>query len=716
MSLSDTSIRGECFYLFGDHEESEHWIEAHRDLTPVVSKETKEIRFIQSVPATNAPTVKYSLNPAALTSIETAEKKLFEPIKDRVDDAVECPEFKSAILYWDHFTDENEINDILLKNSFSFPKISDLILSALISLKRGDVKGAIATFDLHQNKAELCENLGSERIEKAASSDANSGNILLVSQENIGLVNQMFVSGKFIDWLLYLDPSQKPIVDEDVDMPAVLNGVAGSGKTSIIVHRALRLAHQYPNERIAIVTLNRNLAHLISRLAAHKGQSPNLRSYCIYDLYKKILKIADVEPFLRDFATAANQGEDVTNAIHAAKNFCNQITVPVTPRERRYIFHNISEAWINFWDAHVNFDFREGEFKRSIERRLNKKGLNLSSYLKQETDLIRSTFSIQTRKDYLRYKRRGRLIKFNNRERVQILDLTVRYEVWLLLHHISDELFLTQAVIHAIERLSVDGNGLTHECKFRSLLVDEYQDLSTLDFKIMKALCYREENSLFLAGDPWQQVFVKDGKLYNAGLGRKGRRTFTLKKNYRNPKRVLESSSRLLDAYPELKEDDEIELLSPEHATAEGDYPEIINSDNPITEAWSIANQWFEHDPQSNVAILHPSQNQAIISEILEGNPYPDAINGLELSENFLNIDKPVVVSDFQSAKGFEFGCVILIDLNEGICPDPNQIEEWRDALKLYVAMTRCRNRLYLISDQKKPASRFLKIIKPEAN
>src|SRR5262249_41491125 len=66
---------------------------------------------------------------------------------------------------------------------------------------------------------------------------------------------------RFQEWILFLHPDQKRVVDEDFDRPALLTGVSGSGKTCALVHRAKRLAELY-GERVLVLTLNETLSDM----------------------------------------------------------------------------------------------------------------------------------------------------------------------------------------------------------------------------------------------------------------------------------------------------------------------------------------------------------------------------------------------------------------------------------------------------------------------
>jgi hypothetical protein len=60
-----------------------------------------------------------------------------------------------------------------------------------------------------------------------------------------------------------------------------------------------------------------------------------------------------------------------------------------------------------------------------------------------------------------------------------------------------------------------------------------------------------------------------------------------------------------------------------------------------------------------------------------------------------------VTVASINELKGFEFRVVIILGCQEGFLPDPGvpPQEVWRDALRLYVAMTRGRDHVYLIHE-----------------
>ena len=60
--------------------------------------------------------------------------------------------------------------------------------------------------------------------------------------------------------MVFLHPSQREIVDRDFVGPARVAGSAGTGKTVVALHRAVRLAKTSPNAPVLLATFSDPLA------------------------------------------------------------------------------------------------------------------------------------------------------------------------------------------------------------------------------------------------------------------------------------------------------------------------------------------------------------------------------------------------------------------------------------------------------------------------
>ena len=91
------------------------------------------------------------------------------------------------------------------------------------------------------------------------------------------------------------------------------------------------------------------------------------------------------------------------------------------------------------------------------------------------------------------------------------------------------------------------------------------------------------------------------------------------------------------------------------------------------------------------------------ISEIKE---YSTSIQIPVLDGNLNPLNEPIVISDMEQAKGYEFDTVVIVNCEQGILPAEgvHHDEVYRSACQLYVSMTRAKNDLY-ISYHKNPSA-----------
>jgi superfamily I DNA/RNA helicase len=78
------------------------------------------------------------------------------------------------------------------------------------------------------------------------------------------------------------------------------------------------------------------------------------------------------------------------------------------------------------------------------------------------------------------------------------------------------------------------------------------------------------------------------------------------------------------------------------------------------------------------------------------GNACPDHLEAKILDGDYMQSKDSVSVSTLSDVKGFEFGMIVIVGACEDSIPDltyPKE-EQWREALRLYVAMTRGRDQV----------------------
>jgi mRNA-degrading endonuclease RelE of RelBE toxin-antitoxin system len=63
-------------------------------------------------------------------------------------------------------------------------------------------------------------------------------------------------------WMVFLHPSQRDVIERDFSGPARVAGSAGTGKTVVALHRAVRLGRTTPDARVLLTTTNGRGARL----------------------------------------------------------------------------------------------------------------------------------------------------------------------------------------------------------------------------------------------------------------------------------------------------------------------------------------------------------------------------------------------------------------------------------------------------------------------
>jgi superfamily I DNA/RNA helicase len=174
-----------------------------------------------------------------------------------------------------------------------------------------------------------------------------------------------------------------------------------------------------------------------------------------------------------------------------------------------------------------------------------------------------------------------------------------------------------------------------------------------------------------------------------------------LKKNYRNSLEVLKAAYSLIDDY-EFADIDENSIqkpLEPDYATRHGDRPFIVKCRSSADEANFVTSQIQaligEEIPLAQICVVGP--NPAVRRAVAKALKQAE-LQWSELREDADFDNNRIKISTIESSKGHEFRAVFIAGLVDGVLPFHNASFEDlpREAARLYVAMTRARDNLYL--------------------
>ena len=474
------------------------------------------------------------------------------------------------------------------------------------------------------------------------------------------------LSREWVDWMLFLHPDQKEIVDRDFNGPSRLLGVSGSGKTCVLVHRALYLAKKY-KEPVLITTINHSLAELL------KGLVDQLIELEVEEK-ETLAELIQVKSFWRVCFDFILQFEEDNLIRRGLEEYSDKSQDDVD----------------RIWEEFINLEENNDDYSKAFDviTALKGRSMDAHTYIKDEFNLIRSATSIEQRLQYLELPRTGRKTPLNKELREIVLGTLNAWEEKMEHVGVSDYMNVLRFVSKHESNMAA---------RYRSILVDEIQDFGTEELRILRKLVDENENDIFMCGDIAQQVQVKQHKIRTAGINVLPSNYLRIVKNYRNSKEILLAANSMFNT--NINRDDfteeGFELLDPELANFHTTEPYVYHAPS------------FELELEYALNYLRWCLNEGLMSKAciaLAGFTHFEVCRLAEqLQLPILNgdtdvKDEKIVISELNQTKGFEFDVVAILNLNSETFPKPNypKEEEFRDISRLYVAMTRAKKELIL--------------------
>jgi superfamily I DNA/RNA helicase len=170
---------------------------------------------------------------------------------------------------------------------------------------------------------------------------------------------------------------------------------------------------------------------------------------------------------------------------------------------------------------------------------------------------------------------------------------------------------------------------------------------------------------------------------------------------YRNSMEILKAAYGLIEDYEfaDIDEDNLQKPLEPDYATRHGDRPFVIKCRSLAEEADFVAKQIQamvnEGIALAQICVVGPNvRTRQEVSNAL----HRAKVAWAELREDADFENNKIKISTIESSKGHEFRTVFIVGLVDGVRPPRNTPSEdlRREAARLYVAMTRARDNLYL--------------------
>ena len=225
--------------------------------------------------------------------------------------------------------------------------------------------------------------------------------------------------------------------------------------------------------------------------------------------------------------------------------------------------------------------------------------------------------------------------------------------------------------------------------RMRHLVVDEVQDFSPTEIQVLLG-CMGREASITLAGDTQQHVVQNAGftswSEFFRHLGIAGTEVDTLRVSYRSTRSIVEFSRAVLG---DLIEDEE----APD-TPREGPPVELFRmTDRGACVAFlaDALRALSREEPDASVAILTPSP--AISETYFEGLARCELPRLRRVRDEDFSFSSGVEVTEINQVKGLEFDYVILVDVDAAHFPDTPPARRL-----LHVGATRAIHQLWLTS------------------
>ena len=469
-----------------------------------------------------------------------------------------------------------------------------------------------------------------------------------------------------------IQEEQNKVIRNTKDKNLIVEGIAGSGKTSVALHRIAFLLYRIPNltsNNVVVFTPNKVFSEYISNVLPELGEE-NTYDMTFYDLlcqnineYKDIENFTDfISRYYKDNISDYNlikykQSDEIINDID---NYINNLLTKVkfTNKLEYDDFIEVDTDELNNMLTYKYKNFPLFERIKEISKRIasnNYKGSikNASSIEKKLKELLNIKLDLKVifndfyNSNYFKYK---------HKEKVN--DKYLYYEDACIFLYIKSLLvgFNTNHVI-------------------RQIVIDEAQDYNKLQYLIIKKT-FKTSNYTIL-GDTNQTInpYYKYNSLEELTSIFDSSKYITLTKTYRSTGKIIDYTNKILGLshVTSIRNDKASDIIFRNNVTKNDFLTDINNLKNT----------------SKSIAIITKNDKEAEdVYNLLKDN------TDIILIDGFSHIKRDLVVVPSYIAKGLEFDSVIIYtDID-------NKYQE-KDKYLYYVACTRAQHNLIIYNNDK---------------
>ncbi|MGQ1784913.1 UvrD-helicase domain-containing protein [Saccharicrinis sp. GN24d3] len=478
-----------------------------------------------------------------------------------------------------------------------------------------------------------------QEIEAKVNSINNQRSFIELTDDN--LFNEI-LSGNLKKWKYYLHPSQRKLVNGYFKGSVKVSGGAGTGKTVAALHRLKYLTQiKKSSESILFTTytnaLTDNLNHLIKGLDMNEGN----------------ITVSTIDSIVASLISKYNILEE------------DYKTFELNPVK------SASEIWEELISAELTQyspEFLESEYKDVI--------------------LYNNVSSLS---EYIKTSRKGRGKPISRRQRTEIWEYIEKFKAQKKEKH----LYYKDETFNALYNYLIQNNITPYDY----CLVDELQDFSNIELRLVRSLVAEKPNDLFMVGDPMQKIYDRHINFSKIGINVRGNRSRRLRINYRTTEEIKKMAFSVI-------QDCHYDNFDGEEEN-KGGYVSLFHGNKPTYQIFKTKNDEIDFVLNSLKDLKDKGYQNGELAICARTKDALKDFRNILHKENipYTNNDSNVntdslALLTFHKTKGLEFKHVFIVDANDRTIPklpyNFNEMEsEWQaNYLKnekslLYVAVSR---------------------------
>lgn len=497
-----------------------------------------------------------------------------------------------------------------------------------------------------------------------------------VKDEILQMVLSSNSDEKLKDIIMTLQKEQDDIIRQPRENTVVVNGVAGSGKTTVALHRVAYLLYNYRDvlkDKVLIIGPNNIFMEYISSVLPSLGES-GVKQSTFTNFALDILDIEDVMTFKDYFEKLLREDEEFVKEAEYKNSdeYVQFLDETIKEMDKSYFkykpvrfegdvvvdIEEIEELFHRHY-AYMPLFRRSEKIKRILVAKLKERRDDEVRKLKAEIKTYKESLTSEKLKDQenqIEFKRRMRIREIirevmNQREIMNQWITPERVEV--IYEDLNNHKPLTIDDLAPILYLMIKLQGIKSNNLVKHVVIDEAQDFTKLQLKVIKEITGAA--SLTIVGDANQRLsktqkapamldmenLFPELKVVN----------FNLNKSYRSTYEIMEYANNYL------KEDKIIPMVR------RGAKVERVKADT-IFDLGDIVerkiNDFKEQGLENIAIIIRTLEELKEVESIIKAKNYVTTLK----SENILYNGGVVMIPSY-FAKGLEFDGVIILDKEE---------------------------------------------------